>query len=82
MNKKQFSTILKSARKEKGISKCKLADLTGFTRQAIHKWEKGEESISLENADKLLKTLGVEMMIGEKAAAGRRGGEDKNGTDS
>ena len=33
---------------------------------AIHNWEKATDSISLENADRLLKTLGVEITIGGK----------------
>ena len=39
---------------------------TGFSRYSIIKWEKGEMSISLENADKLLQVLGVEITIGEE----------------
>ena len=66
MNKTRFSELLKTTREERGLSKCALADLSGFTRQAIHKWEKGIESISLENADKLLTALGVEITIGKK----------------
>lgn len=64
MDKTTFSKILRNVRESKGITKCELAKRTGFSRQAIHNWEKGTDSISLENADKLLKALGATMMIG------------------
>lgn len=66
MDKNLFSKILKTERESKGITKCALAEKSGFTRQAIHNWEKATDSISLENADRLLKALGVEITIGGK----------------
>jgi transcriptional regulator with XRE-family HTH domain len=55
--------LLKS-RKQKGFSQSELAKKAGFTKRAIQYWEKGEKSISLENADKLFKALGVQITIG------------------
>lgn len=66
MDKYQFAKMLKKARESKHIGKSELARVSGFSRQAIHNWEKGIDSISLENADKLLKALGVEIKIGGK----------------
>lgn len=64
MHIKEFSIILRENRKQRGISQSKLAKKAGFTKRAIQYWEKGEKSISLENADKLLKALGVQITIG------------------
>ena len=60
----EFAEILLKSRKQKGFSQSELAKKSGFTKRAIQYWEKGEKSISLENADKLLKALGVQITIG------------------
>jgi transcriptional regulator with XRE-family HTH domain len=64
MHIKEFSIILRENRKRRGISQSELAKKAGFTKRAIQYWEKGEKSISLENADKLFKALGVQITIG------------------
>ena len=64
MHIKEFSIILRESRKQRGISQSELAKKADFTKRAIQYWEKGEKSISLENADKLLKALGVQITIG------------------
>ena len=64
MDKESFAQLFKKARESKGITKYALAKKTGFTHRAIVNWEQGKNSISLENADKLLKALGVELTIG------------------
>lgn len=64
MHIKEFSIILRENRKQRGISQSELAKKAGFTKRAIQYWEKGEKSISLENVDKLLKALGVQITIG------------------
>ena len=64
MHIKEFSIILRDSRKQKGFSQSELAKKAGFTKRAIQYWEKGEKSISLENADKLLKALGIQITIG------------------
>lgn len=65
MHIKEFSIILRENRKQRGISQSELAKKAGFTKRAIQYWEKGEKSISLENADRLLTALGVEIKIGK-----------------
>lgn len=65
MHIKEFSKILRENRKQRGISQNELAKKAGFTKRAIQYWEKGEKSISLENADRLLTALGVEIKIGK-----------------
>lgn len=64
MHIKEFSIILRENRKQRGFSQSELAKKAGFTKRAIQYWEKGEKSISLENADKLFKALGVQITVG------------------
>ena len=64
MNKTEFSQLLLKTRQEKEISQRELSRRTGFTTRAIQYWETEQRQISLENADKLLKALGVEIKIG------------------
>lgn len=64
MLKKNFGEILKKARENKEISQRELARLVGVERRSIIYWEQGKQNITLENADKLLKALGVEIKIG------------------
>jgi len=64
MNRQEFAKILKKAREEGNITQLELAHRTGFTNRSIIFWEQGKKNISLENADKLLKAIGVEIKIG------------------
>lgn len=64
MHKKEFAEILSKNRKLRGLTQRELAEQAGFTVRAIQYWEKGVKNISLENADKLLKALGTEIVIG------------------
>lgn len=59
-----FANIIKEERQRQRISQTELARRSGLSRVAISKWENERKSISLENADKLLKALGVEIKIG------------------
>lgn len=65
MHINEFAEILLKSRKQKGFSQSELAKKSGFTKRAIQYWEKGNKSISLENADRLLTALGVEIKIGK-----------------
>ncbi|MDR1954313.1 MAG: helix-turn-helix domain-containing protein [Clostridiales Family XIII bacterium] len=60
-----FYKIISEERKRQGMSAYRLAKLAGVTQNAIAFWERGERSISLENADRVLTALGVEMTIGK-----------------
>lgn len=66
MDKYEFAKILKNSREEKNVTQHELACKTGLTERSIIYWEQGVKSISLQNADKLLKALGVELTIGGK----------------
>lgn len=65
MNSNTFAEILKTAREKKGISQIELAKMTGLTVRSIIYWEQGKANITLKNADKLLKALGVVITIGD-----------------
>jgi transcriptional regulator with XRE-family HTH domain len=65
MHINEFAEILLKSRKQKGLSQSELAKESGFTKRAIKYWEKGKKNISLENADRLLTALGVEIKIGK-----------------
>ena len=65
MHINEFAEILLKSRKQKGLSQSELAKKSGFTKRAIQYWEKGKKSIPLENADRLLTALGVEIKIGK-----------------
>lgn len=64
MNKNEFGKIIQKERVKQGITYRKLAELTGCTARSIQYWEQGQKSISLHNADKILKALGINMKIG------------------
>lgn len=67
MDKQEFAKIIKKAREEKNITQSQLAERAGTTTRAVQYWEQGKKNISLENADKLLKALGIEIKIGGKS---------------
>lgn len=46
------------------MTQSQLAERAGTTLRAVQYWEQGKKNITLENADKLLKALGVEIKIG------------------
>lgn len=64
MYKRMIAELIRKQRNLQGITQRELAERSGFTLRSIQYWEKGTKSISLENADKLLKALGVELTIG------------------
>ena len=62
--KQMIAEIIRKQRISQGITQRELAERSGFTLRSIQYWEKGTKSISLENADKLFKALGIEITIG------------------
>lgn len=57
---------LREQRIRRGLSHEKLAKAAGVSKRSLIYWEKGEKDISLENADKVLKALGVSLTIGAR----------------
>lgn len=64
MTKKNFGKIIRRSRESQGISQRELAQRANVSMRSIVFWEQGAINITLENADKLLKALGVEVKIG------------------
>ncbi len=64
IDKYNFGNLIRQERIIKDISYKKLSEITGLTIRSIQYWEKGETSISLENADKILKALGIAIKVG------------------
>ncbi|MDE7390635.1 MAG: helix-turn-helix domain-containing protein [Lachnospiraceae bacterium] len=64
MDRCEFAKILRNGRIRKKLTQTELAERGGLTLRAVQYWEQGQKNISLENADKLLKALGVEIKIG------------------
>lgn len=61
----EIGKIIKKERKNKNISKKQLSNMIGCTTRAIDYWENETRSISLENADRVLKALGTTITIGD-----------------
>lgn len=66
MQECMFGKILRNEREKQGISKAKLAEMTGFTSRVIYYWENGRHDISLKNAEIVANALGITITIGKK----------------
>ena len=64
MTEQTFGEVLRIARKKRGITQQKLADMTGFTARVISYWETDRHEISLKNADIVAKALGITISVG------------------
>lgn len=61
-----FGEILRNEREKQGISKAKLAEMTGFKSRVICYWENCQHDISLKNAEIVANALGITITIGKK----------------
>lgn len=61
-----INKIIKEEREKQGMSQQTLAEKAGFSRKTIEYWESGKRGIKLENADSVLKALGLSITIGIK----------------
>lgn len=66
-----YGKILKNERQKLGMSVEQFAQMTGITKRAIYYWESGERIMSIENADKVFKALGVSVVIGKDSGTTR-----------
>lgn len=66
MKEQTFGEILRNARKKRGITQQKLAEITEFTTRVISYWETGRHEISLKNANIIAKALGITISVGKK----------------
>jgi len=58
--------LIGEERKKKGITQKTLAEVSGISIKNIRGWEQGRNGITLENADKVFKALGVSVTIGKE----------------
>lgn len=59
--------LIKEERVRQGLSLRELARKAGVSDSAIHNWEKGRNKLTVENADKILKALGLTISIGKES---------------
>jgi y4mF family transcriptional regulator len=60
---KKLGEILKTRRKELGITQPHLADLAKISKNTLYKLERGKGNPSLEVLNKLAEVLGMELTI-------------------
>lgn len=59
--------FIESERTKQGLSRYRLAQISGVTLKAISYWETGERNISIDCADKVFNALGVTIRIGKES---------------
>lgn len=64
MKKGDLSKIIREERIKQGISQQELADKAGVTKRSVVYWETQGREITIEYADKVLKALGVSVVLG------------------
>lgn len=62
-----INDLIRDTRIKKGLSMQKLADLSGVSKRTIVYWERQGREISIQNADKVCKVLGIKYVIGAEA---------------
>lgn len=60
-----IAKLIKQERMKQELSYEEIAKRVGVTSRSIRLWEKQERSISLENADKIMKALNVSIVVGK-----------------
>ena len=68
----KYGELIRKERKKQKKTQEELAKEIGVTARTIEFWERGERNMTLTNADKVFKALGVSITIGKE------GGEEKN----
>jgi len=66
MNIKEIGIEIKRRRKYLSITQEDLAEITGISRRSLQYIEKGEMNPSIEQLEKILEALGLEIMIRTK----------------
>lgn len=64
--KENIGLLIKQIRTKNNISRTELAKKAGCTRKAIEYWEKGQRTMSVENADKVFEALKEKLVIGKR----------------
>lgn len=64
MSMKKSNELLPRMRKEKGITRKELSLISGISVRTIEGWEQGRHEMTLSNADRVFKALGISVTIG------------------
>ena len=64
MNLSEIGKFIRDERIQQGLTTQELADKAGTTRRAIVYWESGARIPTLVCTDKVLKALGVQLVLG------------------
>lgn len=64
-----FGAALRARRLQRGLTQAELAEIAGLNRSYISEVENGQQSISLERADRLAKAVGSQLteLLGRSA---------------
>ena len=65
MSRYNTGEMVLKARKEKGITRKQLAEILEISINTIKTWEQGVSTMTIANADKVFKALGVSITIGK-----------------
>ncbi len=66
---RRIGQIIKEARKTRGMTQMKLAELIGVSYQQVQKYEKGSDNISVERLKQIAKAVNVPVTLFFPAAA-------------
>ena len=58
-----FGEMIKTQRRERGLSLRKVSDLTGISAAALSRWESGKRVPSIESFNKVMAALGAELLV-------------------
>ena len=59
--------VIRSLRKEKGLTLTRLSELSGVSDAAISRWENGQRQPKISDVELVLSALGAEVVIVEDA---------------
>lgn len=61
LERKPSAETMRTLRKAQGLSLKTVSERTGFTQSTISRWERGERTPSVENYERVIKTLGYHL---------------------
>ena len=68
MNREKLGAFIRHARESQNLTQMQLAEKTGYARQTISRWEKGDQAITVEALVKILEVTRMQVTIGDKEA--------------
>ncbi len=68
MSREKLGAFIRHARESQNLTQEQLAEKTGYARQTISRWEKGDQTITVEALVKILKVLRIGATMGDEEA--------------